>query len=147
NEQKVPPREVLIVGKSLGGGIATDLASRRPHRGLVLCMTFTSLPDVAQRLFPVVPAHWLMRNRFDNLGKIGRCKGPVFLAHGTRDSKIPPSEAERLCAAAPELKRYFAMEGLAHEWPCFTDECVDEIRSFLHEVEASCLQPRRGDRQ
>ena len=138
--QKVRPDEILLVGKSLGGGVATDLAARRPNRGLVLCMTFTSLPDVAQHLLPVVPAHWLMRNRFDNLGKIGRCKGPVFITHGTRDWKIPSSHAERLFAAAPAPKRCFPMEGLAHEAPCFTDDCLDAIRSFLHEVETSAAR-------
>jgi pimeloyl-ACP methyl ester carboxylesterase len=142
DEQKVSPCEILIIGKSLGGGIACDLAARRPSRGLVLCMTFTSLPDVAQRLLPVVPASWLMRNRFNNLDKIGQCKGPVFIAHGTRDFKIPPSQAERLFEAAPGPKRYFAMEGLGHSRPCFTDECLDEIRSFLHEIEATATRKR-----
>src|SRR5262249_23613263 len=81
--KKVLPQDLLIYAGSLGGGVAVALASRRPHRALVLVGTFTSIPDMAQRQFPWLPARWLVRNRFDNLGKIGRCTRPVFLAHGT----------------------------------------------------------------
>src|SRR5262245_6999624 len=44
-ERKVPPSKIVIMGKSLGGGIAVDLASRRQYGALVLVMTFTSTPD------------------------------------------------------------------------------------------------------
>src|SRR5262249_13653620 len=44
--QKVPPERVVFLGRSLGGGVATHLASRRPHRALVLINTFTSVPDM-----------------------------------------------------------------------------------------------------
>ncbi len=130
-EKNISTKEIVIIGKSLGGGVATDLAARRPNRALVLCMTFTSLPDAARHLIPVVPAGWLMRNRFDNLDKIARCKGAVFITHGTADWKVPPSHSERLFAAAPEPKRYFPMEGVGHGRPCFTDECLAELRDFL----------------
>jgi len=132
--QKIPPEEILIVGKSLGGGIATDLATRRPHRALVLCMTFTDLPAVAEHLLPFVPARLLMRTRFDNLGKIGRCKAPVFITHGTEDWKIPPEQSRQLFEAAPEPKRYFAMEGVGHGWPYFSDECLADLEEFLRQV-------------
>jgi pimeloyl-ACP methyl ester carboxylesterase len=133
--KKIPPREILIVGKSLGGGVAVDLATRRPHRALILSMTFSSLPEVAEHLLPFVPARLVMRNRFNNLEKIGRCKAPVFIAHGTLDRKIPASQAERLFAAAPSPKRYLAMQGVGHGWPCFSEECLAEIRTFLHELD------------
>ena len=142
--KKIPPEEVLLVGKSLGGGVATDLAVRRPHRALVLCMTFTDLPSVAARHLPFFPARWLMRNRFDNVGKLAGHRGPVFLAHGTADTMIPAAESERLFAAAAGPKRYFAMEGVAHGWPFFSDECLDAIRAFLREVEAPS-RPRPRD--
>lgn len=141
-QKKIPPEEILIVGKSLGGGVAVDLAARRPHRALILSMTFTSIPDVAQHLLPFVPAHWLVRNRFDNLEKIGRCRAPVFITHGTLDLKIPPEQSECLFAAAPSPKRYFAMEGLGHGWPCFSDACLVEIRAFLREVDTATRSPR-----
>src|SRR5438046_2954266 len=53
--QQVAPEDILLYGTSLGGGVAIDLASRRPHRALVLSSTFTSLPDTAQDLYPWLP--------------------------------------------------------------------------------------------
>jgi pimeloyl-ACP methyl ester carboxylesterase len=135
NEKKVPPARIILMGKSLGGGIAVDLASRLPHRALVLAMTYTTLPDVGQHLFPILPAKLIMRNRFDNLSKIGRCTGPVFLAHGTADWKIPMSHSEELYKAAPGPKRFFPMEGVGHGFPSLTDECLDELAAFLQQTD------------
>src|SRR5262249_23071033 len=67
--QHVRPEDLLIYGGSLGGGVAVDLASRRPHRALVLVSSFTSLPDMAQTLYPWLPARWLVRTRFDSAAK------------------------------------------------------------------------------
>ena len=76
--QRVPAQRIVLFGESLGGGVATDLAVRQPHGALVLVKTFSSLPEVAQHRFPVVPALWMVRNRFDNLAKIGKCSSPIF---------------------------------------------------------------------
>src|ERR1700722_2812628 len=73
--------DIVLYGGSLGGGIATDLATRRPHRALVLVSTFTSFPDQAQTLYPWLPARWLVRNQFDNLAKLALVNGPVFITH------------------------------------------------------------------
>ncbi len=69
-EQKVPAERLILYGGSLGGAVAVDVASRRPHRALILVSTFTSFPDMAQHLYPFLPAHWLVRNRFDSVNKI-----------------------------------------------------------------------------
>jgi fermentation-respiration switch protein FrsA (DUF1100 family) len=130
--QKVPPEKLLLYGGSLGGGVAVDLASRRPYGALILIKTFTSMPDVGQGLYPWLPVRWLMRNRFNNLAKIGDCKGPVFIAHGTTDTLIPFSQSERLFAAAAEPKRFFTMPGVDHNDPV-SGECFEALRQFLVE--------------
>lgn len=130
-EKKIPAERIVIMGKSLGSGPATDLASRRPNHALVLAMGFTSTPDVALHLMPFVPAQWLMRNRFDNLSKIGRCRGAVFVTHGDKDRKIPCWQSRRLFEAAPEPKKFVLREGVGHEVRCLTDECIDELADFL----------------
>jgi fermentation-respiration switch protein FrsA (DUF1100 family) len=112
--QQVPPARILLLGQSLGGGVAVDLASRRPHCALALFKTFTSIPDVAQKQFPFLPARWLVHNHFDNLEKIRRCSGPILIAHGDRDHLIPLSQARRLFQASPEPKRFLQLNGCGH---------------------------------
>src|SRR5262249_52693319 len=115
--QKVAPQRILLYGGSLGGGVAVELASRKPHRALILLKTFTSLPDVGQRQFRIIPVRWLMRNRFDNLAKIGKCRRPVFFGHGTTDTVVPYALGQRLYEAANEPKRFFSMPGVDHNDP------------------------------
>jgi fermentation-respiration switch protein FrsA (DUF1100 family) len=127
---RVPASRLSIFGASLGGGVAVDLASRQPHRALILAKTFTSIPDVAQCLYPWLPARRLVRNRFDNLEKISRCTGPIFIAHGTADRLIPWTQSKRLFEAASEPKQFLALEGLDHKDP-LNPEFFSALRSFL----------------
>ena len=79
---RVPAGRVIVLGRSLGAGVAVDLACRRPVRALVLYSPFTSFPDLAQEKCRWLPTRRLVQNRFDNLAKIGGVRGPVFIAHG-----------------------------------------------------------------
>jgi fermentation-respiration switch protein FrsA (DUF1100 family) len=135
----VPAERILIYGGSLGGGIATDLASRRPHRALVLVASFTSFPDMAQKSYPWLPGRWLVHNRFDNLGKIAACRGPVFIAHGTRDGLIPFTQGERLFAAAREPKRFLTMTDYRHmDLP--NNDFYPALRDFLADCERTAAK-------
>jgi fermentation-respiration switch protein FrsA (DUF1100 family) len=115
--QGVPPDRLVLYGESLGGGVAVDLASRRPHRALVLVRTFTSVPDVAQEHFGWLPVRWLMRNRFDSLAKIGRCRQPIFIAQATDDQLVPFEHGKQLRDAAGERATFFALEKCGHNGP------------------------------
>jgi uncharacterized protein len=129
---QVPAERILLYGGSLGGGIATDLASRRPHWALVLVAAFTSFPDMAETRFPWLPGRWLVHNRFENIDKISRCRGPVFIAHSPEDRLIPFAQGERLFAAAPEPKRFFPMPNYHHvDVP--TVDFYPALRRFLAE--------------
>ncbi len=135
NEQKVPPNRLIIHGLSLGGAVAVDVASRRPHRALILSSTFTSFPDEAQAVVPFVPSKWLAHNQFRNIDKIGRIKTPVFIAHSTTDPLIPFSQGERLYAAVTsEHKRFLPIENGPHD---LRDEMriLEAARAFLEEVD------------
>jgi fermentation-respiration switch protein FrsA (DUF1100 family) len=116
-DQKIAPERILLYGGSMGGGVAVDLASRKPCRAVVLLKTFTTMPDVGAAIYPWLPVRWVMRNRFDNLAKIGKIHVPVFIAQGTADRLIPFAHGKRLFAAANEPKAFFAMEGADHNDP------------------------------
>jgi fermentation-respiration switch protein FrsA (DUF1100 family) len=127
------PERILVYGCSLGGGPAVDLASRRPHRALLLASTFISLPEVGQGLYPWLPVRWLMRTRFDNRAGLGRCAGPVVITHGTADPLTPFWHAEALAAAVRGPKLFLPEEGAGHVDP--PAEFFRRARQFLEGLE------------
>jgi hypothetical protein len=77
--------------------------------------TFTSLPDVAARVYPWAPVRLLMRTRLDALAKIPRYGGPVLQFHGDRDELVPIDLAQRLFdSVADPDKRFVTFRGGTH---------------------------------
>lgn len=130
--KKIAPTKVVVFGQSLGGGVAVDLASRRPHQALVLVRTFTSLPDVAQKVVPLASTRTLMSNRFNNLKKIGRCQQPVFIAHGDNDRLIPFEHGIQLERACPGKVQRYVLKGAGHNDPLPSDFYA-QLNRFLQE--------------
>jgi len=97
----VPAGRLILIGNSLGSGVATQLAAETPVAGLVLISGFTSLPDVAARHYPWLPARELIRDRYDNRAKLARATAPILILHGTADTLIPDTHARALAAIAP----------------------------------------------
>ena len=130
----VSPFGITIFGESLGGGVAVDLASRRPHQALVLVRTFTSLPDVAQARTSV-PVQWVMSNRFNSLDKIKKCERPIFIAYADKDRLMPVTHAHQLKAASHPRTELFLLQGLGHNdlpGPDF----YAALRAFLKNVDS-----------
>jgi uncharacterized protein len=132
----VPGDRVVLYGGSLGGAVAVDLAARRPHRALVLVSTFSSLGEMARLQFPGLPTRWLVRGAWDSLGKIARCRRPVFIAHGTADRVVPFRHGEALHAAAPGPRQFFPMRGYDHNHSPGPDFYA-ALREFLSRTEVS----------
>ena len=100
NQGGVKPDKIIAVGWSLGAGVAIDLASRRPVAAVAIFNPFTSIPDMAAKVFPWLPVRLLVSYRFDNLKKIGGIHYPMFICNGLQDQLVPPEMSERLAAAA-----------------------------------------------
>ncbi len=126
----VREQDIVLMGESLGGAVVVDLAAKDGARGLILEDTFTSLPDMAGYHYPWLPARWLMRGRFDSLKLIKDYHGPLLMAHGTGDSIVPFSYAEKLFAAANQPKQLVIDEGYDHNDPR-SPQFYDELRRFL----------------
>lgn len=124
------PERIVLFGESLGGGVATDLAARKPHRALVLVRTFTSVPDMAKKSALTSASASLVRNQFDNLSKIGRCPSPILIAHGDRDRLIPTAQGMKLFEAAPKPKQFFLMKNCDHNDPA-PPEFYTALANFL----------------
>lgn len=104
----VPEDRIIAFGRSLGGGAAVDLASKRPLGGLVVESSFVTAFRVVTHI-PLFPF-----DKFRNISKIGRVHCPVLVMHGTSDEVIPFWHGQKLFEAANEPKLSLWVKGGAH---------------------------------
>lgn len=107
----VAENEIIVMGRSLGGAVAVDLAAKDGAKALVLASTFPSLPQVAQHHFKLLPANLVMTQRLDSVSKIQRYQGPLLQSHGKDDRLIPIDLARQLHDAASGPKRFIVVDG------------------------------------
>ena len=131
--QKIPSGRILLMGESLGGGVAIHLASRHDYRALILVRTFTSVPEVADDQFPLIYSAPIVSNHFDNLQKIPLCKQPVFIAQADKDRIIPLRHGQRLLQACTAPAEFYVLRGLGHNDPLPSGFYVS-LRQFLGKV-------------
>lgn len=112
--RRVPSEGVVVIGRSIGSGVAVDLAARNRVRAVALISPFTSVTDVAAKVFWYLPVRPLLRHRFDSLADISSVTAPVLILHGDRDTLIPLAQGARLHEAANAPKRLEVLEGADH---------------------------------
>jgi len=111
NEQGLRPRDIVIFGRSLGGGVASWLASRNMPAALIMESTFTSVGDLAADLYPWLPARTLTRIHYPSIDRIQDVNAPVLVVHSMDDELIPYRHGRRLFLAAGEPKSFLRLEG------------------------------------
>lgn len=107
----IPPSEIVLFGRSLGGAVTADLAQEVTPAAVVLESTFLSIPDVAREMISVVPLYRLLRIRFASKDKVGKISAPVLFVHSPEDDMIPYRHGRELFARAPEPKRFLEIHG------------------------------------
>ena len=98
---------ILLLGKSLGGGVASEIAKENEVAGLLLHSTFTSIPDVGAELFPFLPVRLISTIQHDTASKLTSIQIPVLILHSREDSLIRFHHAQRNfeIAHAPKMLR------------------------------------------
>ena len=97
------PDDVILVGQSLGSGVATQIASVRHVKKLVLLVPFDSLLETARGLFPYLPVRLLLPDHFRSDLAAPKVACPVSILAAGADEVIPPHHAKRLrdCFSVP----------------------------------------------
>jgi fermentation-respiration switch protein FrsA (DUF1100 family) len=110
-QRHLAPAGIVVFGESLGGAIAAWLAARHAPAALVVFASFTSIPDLAQGMYPLFPVAWLARYRYDTRASLSRVNCPVLILHSPQDEIVPFSHGQALLGAARGPKRLVELRG------------------------------------
>lgn len=125
--------EIVVLGQSLGSGIAVNTAVQRPAIAVILVSAYLSVLSLAQTYYPFLPVALLIKDPFRSDLRIADVGQPKFFIHGRRDAIIPLSSGEALYRIAPEPKRMLIYDGSGHN-DIWDARMIDDIIRF---VEAS----------
>jgi len=107
----VEPKNIILFGRSLGGAVATRLASDVQAGKLILESTFSSGKDMAKSIFPLMSHIIYVRFGFNSEERIKRITCPVLVIHSPDDEIIPFRLGEKIYVAANEPKTLFKLKG------------------------------------
>ena len=103
--------DIIVFGRSLGGAVATQLASQVQPRGLIIESTFSSVKDMAQIMMPFISRLVYLRYNFDTASLISKVKVPLLLIHSPDDDVIPYSLGVKIFEAANSPKYSYELSG------------------------------------
>lgn len=109
-----PPDSIIIYGRSLGTAVATQLASVRDCRRLVLEAPYYNLTDMAQRLAPIYPCGLMLNYKFPTNEYLPEVTSPVTIIHGSDDHTVPLSSGKKLEKLLKPGDRFIVINGADH---------------------------------
>lgn len=133
-ERKVDPNRIIIFGRSLGGAVAAWLAQSRTPGALILESTFTSVSDIAAKLYPYLPVRLLSRFKYDTAGYLDKVRSPVLIVHSREDEMMPFGHGQRLFERAMEPKIFLEISGSHNEGFITSGKRYEEgLNAFISE--------------
>jgi fermentation-respiration switch protein FrsA (DUF1100 family) len=121
---------VVLLGQSLGSGVAVNTATERPAAGVVLISAYLSVLSLAQAQYPFLPIAPLIKDPFRSELRISGVKQSKLFIHGRLDTIIPLASGEALYRIAPEPKRMLIDDASGHN-DIWTDRLTAEIARFV----------------
>ncbi len=131
-EKKIPEKEIVVLGRSLGGAIAANLTKDRSPRMLILESAFSSVADVASKSYPIFPVRLLCRYRYDTSEYVKNLKCPLLVIHSPEDEIVPYSLGRKIFDSAGGPKEFLKIKGTHNEGFDESKEVyVKGLRTFI----------------
>ncbi|SQH76019.1 conserved protein of unknown function, containing alpha/beta-Hydrolases domain [Shewanella benthica] len=124
---------VFVIGRSLGSGVASYIASERPLKKLVLVTPFDSIQSIAQKQFPFYPMSILLKDKFNSLGRAGNIYADTLVLVAEDDRVVRRIHTDKLIHSlvnrAPEV---VFIDGAGHNDISQYPRYYQSISAFLN---------------
>ena len=132
DDRGIVANDIVIFGRSLGASVASRLASEYQPSALIVESSFTSVPDIAQDIYPWLPVRWLSRLSHATRDYVRDVRCPILIIHSRDDEIIPFRHGEAIFASANEPRTLLTIRG-THNDAFLLDESayVAGLRTFL----------------
>lgn len=133
-DRGVSPDDIVVFGRSMGGGAATWVAARHTPGAVILESVFTNVPDIGAHHYSFLPVHALATNQFDNEARISEVDAPILFIHSRDDRVVPFKLGRRVYEAATEPKEFLEIQGGHNDgFMVSADTYLQAINGFLEE--------------
>lgn len=124
--------EIAVMGRSLGSGVAVQLAGTRPVERLVLVTAYDSLVNVAREYFRWLPVELLLRDRYESATRASEVQAPVLIVIAGEDEIISRARSEALAAAFRSAQiQIEVVPGVGHNTLDESPAYLEAVRRFL----------------
>lgn len=110
-----PRIPIDAIGRSLGSGVASQLAARRPVDRLALVTPFDGMADIAQAHYPWLPVRWLLQDGYRSAQALAGFDGSVLIVRAGRDAVIPAARTQALVEALPRPPQVLDLPDAGHD--------------------------------
>jgi fermentation-respiration switch protein FrsA (DUF1100 family) len=132
----VDPKRIAYFGESLGSAVAADLAAEFPPAALILRSPFTTMTEIGQHHYPLLPVAWLLRDRYATFDRIAKIRSPLLVVAGDRDRIVPLEQSRRLYDSAKDPKMLVVIPDADHNDEALNSGpmMIDAIERFLRRI-------------
>lgn len=122
---------IIIYGKSMGTGIAAQLASVRDCQRLILETPYYDFPAVVKHYLPVYPVKWMLHYEIPTWQYLQKVTAPVTIFHGTRDRIVPYRNSKRLLPFLKQTDEIITLKGGSHNNLFMYGQTIQKLDSVL----------------
>lgn len=133
-DPRIDPKRIVVIGRSLGSGVAVQLAEKRPLQALILITPYDSMLSVAAEKYPYLPIRWMLRHPFDSIALAPTLHLPTQILLAQEDKLIPPAHGARLAAAWGSPVQPLLLPGANHHDILLHPKFWVDVRGFLARV-------------
>jgi len=123
-------RDIIVIGRSLGSGIAVQLASKRQVHRLILVTPYDSIQNIAAGRFPAFPVRWLLKDKFESWRYAAKISAPTTVIAAEFDEVIPLKNTRNLLDSFPQgIATLIVVHNTGHNSISGNREYINALRS------------------